>query len=188
LNSTEDPGLFHVNSRLEKLRLHYKPGKIVLLLVGESPPRRKGFFYDADSPEGQLSRNTRRAFEDVSGVRFTDRKDFLNQFKSKSCYLYDLFKPRGKTILRADRREREVAVEKLSDLLRQEKPKTTVSVLKRTSKLVEKAVERAQIPVVFRTLPYPTRNYVTQYRSGLASILTSLSEAPGRADQPRLQQ
>jgi len=173
--------LFHVNSRLEKLRLRYKPARIVLLLIGESPPPHKGFFYDADSPEGQLSRNTRRVFEDVSGVEFADRRDFLSHFKKRGCYLYDLFGPRGKTILRADRREREAAVEKLSDLLRQEKPKTTVSVLKRTSKLVEKAVERAQISVDYRTLPYPTRNYVTQYRSGLTTILTSFFEAPHRA-------
>ena len=170
---------------LEKLRLRYKPAGIVLLLVGESPPPNKGFFYDADSPEGQLSRNTRRVFEDVSGAKFTDRKDFLNQFKRKGCYLHDLFQPRGKTMLRASRREQEAAVEKLSNLLRQGKPKTTVSVLKRTSKLVRRAIERAQIPVDYRTLPYPTRNYVTQYRSGLAAILTSFSEAPGRAHQLR---
>jgi hypothetical protein len=168
---------------LEKLRLRYKPARIVLLLVGESPPPHKGFFYDADSPEGQLSRSTRRVFEDVSGVRFTDRRDFLSHFKRKGCYLYDLFGPRGKTILKADRRDQEAAVEKLSNLLRREKPKIALSVLKRTSKLVAKAVERAQIPVNYRTLPYPTRNYVTQYRSGLAAILTSFSEAPSRAHQ-----
>jgi len=166
---------------LEKLRLRYKPARIVLLLVGESPPPHRGFFYDADSPEGQLSRNTRRVFEDASGVEFTDRRDFLSHFKRKGCYLYDLFGPRGKTILRADRREREAAVEKLSSLLQQEKPKTTVSVLKRTSKLVRRAIETAQIPVDYRTLPYPTRNYVTQYRSGLATILTSFSEVRSRA-------
>jgi len=173
-----------MDKTLEKLRLRYKPARIVLLLVGESPPPHKGFFYDADSPEGQLSRNTRKVFEDVSGVEFAHRRDFLNHFKTKGCYLYDLFKPRGKTILRSDRGEQEVAVEKLRDLLRQGKPKTTVSVLKRTSKLVEKAVERAQIPVDYRTLPYPTRNYVTQYRSELAAILTSFSEGPSRARQP----
>jgi len=153
---------------LEKLRLRYKPARIVLLLVGESPPPHKGFFYDADSPEGQLSRNTRRVFEDASGVEFADRRDFLNHFKRKGCYLHDLFGPRGKTIFRASPREREAAVGKLSNLLRQEKPKTTVSVLVRTSKLVAKAIERTRIPVSYRTLPYPTRNYVTQYRSGLA--------------------
>ena len=171
------------NSHLERLRLYCKPSRILLLLVGESPPPHKGFFYDADSPEGQLSRNARRAFEDASGVEFADRRDFLSHFKRKGCYLYDLFKPRGKTILRADRTEREAAVEKLSNLLRQEKPKTTVSVLVRTSKLVAKAIERAQVPVNYRTLPYPTRNYVTQYRSGLAATLTSLFEAPSRAHQ-----
>ncbi len=180
-------GLIHLNSRLEKLRLYYKPSRTVLLLVGESPPPRKGFFYDADSP-GQLSRNTSRVFEDVSGIEFADRRDFLNHFKRKGCYLFDLFKPRGKTIHRADRREKEVAVEELSNLLRQEKPKITVSVLKRTSKLVEKAIERAQIPVSYRALPYPTRNYGTQYGSELAAVLTSFSEALSRAHPQQSQQ
>ncbi len=183
-----DLGLSHANSRLEKQRLYYKPARIVLLLVGESPPPHRGFFYDTDSPEGQLSRNTRRVFEDVSGVEFADRRDFLSHFKRKGCYLFDLFKPRGKTIHRADRREKEVAVEELSNLLRQEKPKITVSVLKRTSKLVEKAIERAQIPVSYRALPYPTRNYGTQYGSELAAVLTSFSEALSRAHPQQSQQ
>lgn len=200
----------HINSRLERLRLYHKPSRTalvvlvtvmilvlrlyhkpsrtLLLLVGESPPPRKGFFYDADSPEGQLSRNTRKVFEDLSGVEFADRRDFLNHFKRKGRYLFDLFKPRGKTIYTADRREKEVAVEELSNLLRQEKPQITVSVLKRTSKLVEKAIERAQIPVSYSALPYPTRNYATQYRSELATILTSFSEAPSRAHPQQPQQ
>lgn len=184
LTPTGDLRLSLVNSRLERLRLYYKPSRTLLLLVGESPPPHKGFFYDADSPEGQLSRNTRRVFEDVSRVEFADRRDFLNHFKRKGCYLFDLFKPRGKTIHRADRREKEVAVEELSNLLRQEKPKITVPVLKRTSKFVEKAIERARIPVSYRALPYPTRNYGTQYRSELAAFLTSFSEPPGRATPP----
>ena len=176
--------MFRVNSRLERLRPYYKPSRILLLLVGESPPPRRGFFYDADSPEGQLSRNTRRVFEHVSGVEFADRRDFLSHFKRRGCYLYDLFGPRGKTILRADRREQEAAVGKLSNLLRQEKPKITVSVLTRTSKLVREEIKRAQTTVNYRTIPYPTRNYAPQYRSGLTAILTSFSEVPSRADQP----
>jgi hypothetical protein len=97
-------------SSLESLRHSYRPSEIILLLVGESPPPHKGFFYDATAIEGPLSRSTRRSFEDFFGTKYSDRQDFLRQFKSKGCYLLDLFGDRGKTVYGASERERETAL------------------------------------------------------------------------------
>ncbi len=161
-----------VDSDLEKLRLYYRPSRIILLLVGESPPPHKGFFYDPTTTEGSLSRNTRKAFEEVFRVSYANRRDFLDQFKANRCYLFDLFKQRGKTIHKANKEERTVAIEELRILLLGEKPKILVSVLKRLIKPVEEAVKRAQIQVHCKALPYPTRQYVKQYRSELTAILS----------------
>jgi hypothetical protein len=91
---------------LESLRHSYRPSEIILLLAGESPPPHKGFVYDASAMEGPLSRSTRRSFEDVFGTKYSDRQDFLRVFKSRSCYLIDLFEDRGKTVYEASEYEK----------------------------------------------------------------------------------
>ncbi len=74
------------NDHLEKLRVGFKPSRIVLLLVGESPPPQRGFFYDPTVFEGQLSRNTRKAFQDHFRIEYADRQEFLAYFQAKDCY------------------------------------------------------------------------------------------------------
>ena len=164
-------------SNLENLRQSYRPIEIILLLVGESPPPHKGFFYDATALEGPLSRNTRTSFEDFFGTLYSNRHDFLAHFKTRGCYLVDLFKERGKTVFKATKREKETAVIDLSIFVQEAKPRIVLSVLKRTSKLVEEAVKKAQLVVRYKVLPYPTRNYVTKYRSGLKEALLESQDA-----------
>ncbi len=163
-------------SNLENLRLYHRPSRIMLLLVGESPPPREGFFYDATATEGALSRNTRKLFEDFFETKYVDRRDFLNRFQKKGCYLFDLFKERGKTVYMATRHEKETAVAELCSLIQEAKPRNVVSVLKRTSRLVEEAVKEAEVTVRYKALPYPTRNRVKEYCSGLVPILSELKE------------
>jgi len=162
---------------LENLRLRYRPSQIILLLVGESPPPRRGFFYDATATEVPLSRNTRKLFEDVFETKYVDRADFLNRFRNVGCYLFDLFKERGKTVFEANRLEKETAVAELCSLIQEAKPGTVVSVLKRTRKLVEGAVKEANVSVSYKALPYPTRNRINEYLSGLRPILSALKTA-----------
>jgi len=164
-------------SNLENLRLYCRPSRIVLLLVGESPPPRKGFFYDATSTEGPLSRNTRKLFEDLFDKQYPARRDFLNDFQSKGCYLVDLFKKRGKTVNDATQQEKAAAVSALRSLILDAKPRNVVSVLKRTSKLVEIATRGAEASVLHHPLPYPTRNSIKEYSSGLRLILSKLEKS-----------
>ena len=159
---------------LEKLRLRYKPRAILLLLVGEAPPPHKGFFYDTTVPEGQLSRNTRRVFENLNEMEYATREEFLAQFRASHCYLTDLFKQRGQTIHNADRGERQEGIRQLTRILQKEKPRMVTSVLKRIQRPVEDAVRRAGIRVSCRSLYYPTRQYIPLYRSGLQAILSEL--------------
>ncbi len=163
------------NGHLEKLRIAFKPSRIVLLLVGESPPPHRGFFYDPTVPEGQLSRNTRKTFQDQFRIEYADRQAFLSAFQAKGCYLFDLFKQRGKTFPTTTREERNAAVVELRSFLQEEKPRLVVSTLRRISGLVEEAVKTSQLTVEYRTLPYPTRQYIPEYRSKLGTILSELS-------------
>ncbi len=163
------------NDHLEKLRVAFKPSRIVLLLVGESPPPHRGFFYDPTVPEGQLSRNTRKTFRDKFRIEFADRHAFLSHFQAKGCYLFDLFKQRGMTFPTTTKQERNLALEELCSFLQEEKPRLVASTLRRISGLVEEAVKTSRLTVEYRTLPYPTRQYITEYRSKLGLILSDLN-------------
>jgi len=163
------------NGHLEKLRAAFKPSKIILLLVGESPPPHKGFFYDPTVPEGQLSRSTRKVFQNHFRIEYADRQEFLADFQAKGCYLYDLFKERGKTYPPTTREERNAAVQGLHIFLQEEQPKLLVSTLRRISRLVEEAVKTSQLKVEYGSLPYPTRQYIPEYSSRLGAILSDLN-------------
>ena len=170
----ENQSLPKPDQHLEELRLNYKPRKIVLLLVGESPPPHKGFFYDTTAPEGQLSRNTRKVFQDQHKTEYAGREEFLAQFKAKQCYLTDLFPQRGRTIQKTNKLDRRKAVNQLTNLLQEEKPKVITPVLKRIWKPVEDALENSRTQARFKPLIYPTRHYIPQYTTGLHDILAKL--------------
>jgi hypothetical protein len=140
--------------------------------VGESPPPHKGFFYDVTTTAGPLSRSTTKSFEDFFGREYSDREEFLDHFKSLGCYLIDLFKERGKTVHDAGIHEKEIAVRELNAFIQEVKPRFVLSVLKRTGKLVQEAVNRTDL-VRFKVLPYPTRNYVRHYSDGLIDVLSA---------------
>ena len=69
----------------EKLRRHFRPACVSLLLIGESPPASGRFFYQADS---RLYRAVRNAFRSVDPLITDDR--FLAVFQASGCYLIDL--------------------------------------------------------------------------------------------------
>ncbi len=163
------------DDHLEKLRVAFKPSRIVLLLVGESPPPHRGFFYDPTVPEGQLSRNTRKAFQDRFQIEYSDRQAFHSYFQAKGCYLFDLFNQRGKTFPTTTREERNIALEELGSFLQEEKPRLVASTLRRISRLVEDAVKTSRLTLEYRSLPYPTRKYIPEYRSKLATILSDIN-------------
>ena len=72
-------------SARERLRRSYRPKRVRMLFVGESPPASGRFFYQADSGLYRAVRGTfMRAFPEI-------RKDeFLAGFRDLGCYLVDL--------------------------------------------------------------------------------------------------
>jgi len=154
----------HLMEELENLRKKYKPEEIRILFVGESPPKRK-FFYDERG--SNLGRATKEAFEKTFQKEFRNYKDFLKFFKSKGCYLVDLFQERGKKIVCATEEEKREAEKKLKKFIAKHKPKIVVAVLKRIHRNVEKAVKDGEV----LPLPFPLGMHKDKYIKGLIKIL-----------------
>jgi len=71
----------------DELRLSYKPDRVTVLYVAESPPIGGTFFYNANS---NLYEALQSAFFSVFGDKCGVGVDFLDFFKSKCCYLEDI--------------------------------------------------------------------------------------------------
>ncbi len=153
----------------EEIRQRFKPARIRILLVGESPPPNKGFFYDVNTTETQLPRNTRLVFGDKLG-----RIEFLDIFRREGFYLVDLFGSRQKTVKNANSFEKKIAVAGLIDNIHDASPEYLVSVLKRIDPLVRSARNKSGADVEYRCLRFPTWQYVSSYRNEFKQILTEL--------------
>jgi hypothetical protein len=71
--------------QLERLRRRFRPDRLRLLFVGESPPASGRFFYQGDSG---LYRAMRDAFQSVDPA--ISDANFLARFQAVGCYLIDL--------------------------------------------------------------------------------------------------
>jgi hypothetical protein len=69
----------------ERLRESFRPSRIQLLFVGESPPASGRFFYAANSG---LYRAMRAAFQTADSS--IEEEAFLTEFRARGCYLTDL--------------------------------------------------------------------------------------------------
>ena len=75
------------NPKIEVIRRKYKPAKIKILFIGESPPAGGTFFYDGNS---NLAKYTKSAFENCFGTSISQMPEFLRFFKEQGCFLDDL--------------------------------------------------------------------------------------------------
>jgi hypothetical protein len=139
---------------IEALRRSYRPGKVRLLLVGESAPASGNHFYRGDD----LTTATSSAFAKAYGRTFANHTEFLERFKTLGCYLDDLC-PTSVNDMPVKEREwiAKASVPSFSLRLREMAPEVVVSVLRRITPYVHDAVTRAggRRPS-FDTLPYPT--------------------------------
>jgi hypothetical protein len=156
----------------EQLRHSYKPDKIRVLFVGESPPAGGTFFYKADS---NLYHFTQRAFSDVFGIAFEDKR-FLDSFKSIGCYLEDLCPTAINITNKAERKRQWVAgVESLTKRIRAASPQAIVTVMRAIAPHVNKAACKAGVDSTrICSLPFPTfghqQSYLKKLREGLNKL------------------
>jgi hypothetical protein len=157
----------------ERLRLSYRPRKVRMLFVGESPPASGKFFYAGNSG---LYRAVRHVFLDA--IPALDDKDFLETFRVLGCYLVDLC---GKPVDRLDSRERKLACMAgevgLSRTIKRLQPKIIVTLARSIAANVRRAEKLAGWQGQILELPYPGRwkSHREVFAKGLTPILKKIA-------------
>lgn len=142
-----------MTAALERLRRSYRPERVRLLLVGESPPASGRFFYREDSG---LYRAVREAFG-VAHPEWGD-EEFLWHFQGAGCYLIDLCREPVDRMDPAARRAACIASEPaLSREIAKLRPEAIVTVVRSIHANVARAAGRAGWDGVLTGLPYPGR-------------------------------
>ncbi len=146
----------------ESLRRSYKPDRVRLLLVGESPPASGLFFYCANSG---LYRATRDAFARVYGHDWSAWGGFLGFFKSLGCYLDDLcLKPVDAMSRSARRERRRLGVPALTERVREYAPLAIASVMRGIHECVtEAAAQGCGGSITVDSLPFPRQKHAPRY-------------------------
>ena len=137
----------------ERLRRRYRPARVRILFVGESPPASGRFFYQADSG---LYRAIRQTF--LSAFPNLKHADFLESFRNLDCYLVDLC---GNPVDHLSTKQRRLACAqseaRLVTIIRQLNPEVIVTIVRSVAANVERAQARAKWQGTHIKLPYPGR-------------------------------
>lgn len=141
------------NAARERLRRSYRPKRVRMLFIGESPPASGRFFYQADSGLYRAVRETfLRAFPEIP------RDEFLAVFRDLGCYLVDLC---GQPVdnLASKRRKQVCGAGEahLAQTIRKLRPETIITVVLAIAPNVERAIEQAKWSGRHIQLPYPGR-------------------------------
>jgi len=137
----------------ERLRKHYRPRRVRILFVGESPPASGRFFYQADSGLYRAVRQTfLRAFPSLENT------EFLDSFCSLGCYLVDLCGEPVDDMTELDRMDARQSGEiRLAQKIRKIRPEAIVTLVRSIRSNVKRAQERAGWSGRHLELPYPGR-------------------------------
>ncbi len=142
-----------LSRKREALRAAYRPWKVRMLFVGESPPASGRFFYQRDSG---LYRALRDAFHEAD--QSIDDENFLEVFRRSGCYLIDACGEPVDRMEPAARRDACLAGEALlSRRIRALQPDTIVTLVRSITANVEAAARRASWSGTMFTVPYPGR-------------------------------
>ena len=164
----------------ERTREQYRPQRLTLLFVGESPPARGGFFYFGS---GIVFASTQRAFAQAFRRSFTNPEEFLRFFQSSGCYLDDLSHD---AVDDRPKLERERAlngcIEAFAQRLRGLKPESIVVFLKKIAPAVARAASLADIPSEkLAFFPFPGNHHQNRY---VAQLKAFLEQANARGEIP----
>ena len=142
-----------VHAERERLRRQYRPTRIRMLFIGESPPASGRFFYRQDSG---LYRAIRDAFRMVDPSITADT--FLEIFRNSGCYLIDACAGPVDHLDARSRRAACLASEPaLTRKIRQLEPATIVTLVKSIRDNVRRATAQAGWRGPILDLPYPGR-------------------------------
>lgn len=139
----------------ERLRRRYRPNRVRILFVGESPPTSGRFFYQGDSG---LYRAIRDTFLDA--LPFLRKNEFLDSFRALGCYLVDLCAEPVDNMTHGARRCACLSGEaRLARIIRTLRPEIIITVVRSIGENVRRAGEQAAWSGPHLELPYPGRWY-----------------------------
>lgn len=138
---------FSTVSEVQEVRQQYKPNKVRVLFVGESPPSGGTFFYFANS---NLFRCISLAFNKVYGEKIGDGEKFLQSFTEFQCYLDDLCLQPVNNLTDNERvRMRSEGIDPLAKRIKLLKPDAVIIVMRAIESEVLSAVKHSRLPSVF---------------------------------------
>lgn len=137
----------------ERLRRSFRPRKVRILFVGESPPASGRFFYHVDSG---LFRAIREAF--VKAFPDLREADFLKSFRNLGCYLVDLCeRPVDHLPPNARRKLCRASEPRLTKSIRTLRPAIIIVVIRSIARNVKRSEHQARWSGQHFELPYPGR-------------------------------
>ena len=156
----------------ERLRRSFRPARIRLLFIGESPPASGRFFYSANSG---LYRAMLAAFQIADAE--VDDENFLTRFRARGCYLTDLCGEPVDHLEPTERRAMRKAGEAfLARELKRLQPGMIAPVLRSIVGNVESAAAQAHWHGEMLQFPYPGRwsRHRAAFIAALAPVIQRL--------------
>ncbi len=154
---------------IDALREQFRPEGVRWLFVGESSPAGGTHFYRANS---NLFRATQEAFAQALGADAPSGPAFLHFFRERGCWLVDLA---SEPVNRLGEGERRAAVEngreRLVGLIGEVKPGRIVVVKASIAADVRGAAEGAGFEGEILELPFPVRQWKSEYVRRLAAAI-----------------
>ena len=157
----------------EKLRRSFRPRRIQLLFVGESPPASGRFFYAANSG---LYRAMSSAFQMADET--INEENFLAAFRARGCYLIDLcHEPVDDLDMKQRRLMRRDGEKSLAREIARLRPDVIAPLLRAITGTVVSAVAQAGWQGQVLPLPYPGRwvRHREQCIAALTPVIRSLA-------------
>jgi hypothetical protein len=176
------PGDARTRSERERLRQSFRPSRIRLLFIGESPPASGRFFYSANSG---LYRAMRAAFQIADSN--VDDENFLTVFRSRGCYLADLSsEPVDHLDAPLRRAMRKNGEKLLAREIARLQPETIAPVLRSIVRNVENAAAQANWRGPILQFPYPGRwsRHREAFIQALVPVIRRLSVGGGKPLAP----
>lgn len=153
----------------ESIRRNFRPSKIKILFVGESPPANGAFFYTGSPMTNYMA----QVFAQVCDKEFQSSNDFLSFFKTEGCYLDDLsYAPVDNIISPRERRHAvSSCVGALAERMKDYEPEHVIAVLMSIEAPVRKAAQIAKLQVPVHAVPFPGQHHQTRFVAELSEIL-----------------
>lgn len=164
------------NFTYEILRQSFKPTKVKVLFIAESPPpdKRRTFFYLAKS---FVYNYTKQAACRVYGESINKDPDFLYFFKDKGCYLEDLSSLPSN--IKEIKENKEYYIVNLSEKIKKDSPQSIIIIGIEAGKIIKEAVELSGIldkienDLIFE-VPFAGNGSQNKYMDGVEAALRKL--------------